>query len=236
MIKSQSATNSAFETARWNWPRISPADSPSSSHDDLTGCFRAFLFFRAAARIGAGERQQPSVLRFDDGYRSFQSVNDTFGHLTAVNFRGIGRLYYDELRSGDAAARFGGEECAAFLLDAELAQGLIAVNAFVPKLKTINSASSDAASRPKNIILQSAWHSSFRIFERPDWTRWNGWFRALSRQARGRNRVCSYSELTPEESGKVFLALKTKLLQILVLNIVKADGKFIRLKTLSFKY
>ena len=30
------------------------------------------------------------------------------------------------MRSGDAAARFGGEEFAAFLLDAELIQGIVA--------------------------------------------------------------------------------------------------------------
>ena len=57
----------------------------------------------------------------------FKNVNDTYGHLTgSKTLEEIGLCINQNLRTGDAAARFGGEEFAAFLLDAELSQALIA--------------------------------------------------------------------------------------------------------------
>ena len=57
----------------------------------------------------------------------FKAVNDTYGHLTgSKTLEEIGHCITKTLRSGDVAARFGGEEFAAFLLNAEPAQGIIA--------------------------------------------------------------------------------------------------------------
>ena len=57
----------------------------------------------------------------------FKNVNDTFGHLTgSKTLEEIGASIINCLRSGDAAARFGGEEFAAFLLDAEIGQAMVA--------------------------------------------------------------------------------------------------------------
>ena len=61
----------------------------------------------------------------------FKSVNDTYGHLTgSKTLEEIAETIAENLRSGDVAARFGGEEFAAFLLDANLAQGKIAAERF----------------------------------------------------------------------------------------------------------
>lgn len=98
------------------------------SHDDLTGLLSSRSFFselrREAARATTEER--PFCVLMMDG-DNFKGVNDTFGHLTgSKTIEEIGASIMSNLRTGDAAARFGGDEFAAFLLDADLAQGLIA--------------------------------------------------------------------------------------------------------------
>jgi diguanylate cyclase len=58
---------------------------------------------------------------------NFKGVNDRYGHLTgSKTLEEIGLSITTNLRSGDAAARFGGDEFAAFLLDADMPQALIA--------------------------------------------------------------------------------------------------------------
>lgn len=98
------------------------------SHDDLTGLLSSRSFFselrREASRAG-DERRPFCVLMMDVDF--FKNVNDTYGHLTgSKTLEEIGTSITEVLRSGDAAARFGGEEFAAFLLDAELTQGIVA--------------------------------------------------------------------------------------------------------------
>src|SRR5438046_3420323 len=57
----------------------------------------------------------------------FKEVNDTYGHLVgSETLEGVGAIIKKSLRAGDVGARFGGEEFAAFLLDADYAQGLVA--------------------------------------------------------------------------------------------------------------
>jgi diguanylate cyclase (GGDEF)-like protein len=57
----------------------------------------------------------------------FKLVNDTYGHLVgSQTLEEVGLLITRALRAGDVAARFGGEEFAAFLLDADCAQALVA--------------------------------------------------------------------------------------------------------------
>jgi diguanylate cyclase (GGDEF)-like protein len=53
----------------------------------------------------------------------FKQVNDNYGHLVGSRtLKEIGSIIKTALRSGDVAARLGGEEFAAFLLDADYAQ------------------------------------------------------------------------------------------------------------------
>src|SRR6185503_14801462 len=57
----------------------------------------------------------------------FKDVNDTYGHLVGSStLEETGQVIKEALRAGDVAARFGGEEFAAFLLDANYAQGIVA--------------------------------------------------------------------------------------------------------------
>src|SRR6266853_5607601 len=97
-------------------------------HDDLTGLLTSKSFFselrREAARAEA-ESMPFCVLMADLDY--FKEVNDTFGHLVGSETLGeVGAIIKKTLRAGDVGARFGGEEFAAFLLDADYAQGMIA--------------------------------------------------------------------------------------------------------------
>lgn len=98
------------------------------AHDELTGLLTSKSFFselrREAARAEA-ESLPFCVLMMDLDH--FKAVNDTYGHLVGSQTLGaIGAVIKNALRAGDVAARFGGEEFAAFLLDADYAQGLVA--------------------------------------------------------------------------------------------------------------
>jgi diguanylate cyclase (GGDEF)-like protein len=98
------------------------------SHDDLTGLLSSRSFFSELRREAgrAAQEDRPFCVLMMDG-DNFKSVNDTFGHLTgSKTIEEIGLSIMKNLRSGDAAARFGGDEFAAFLLDADIGQGLIA--------------------------------------------------------------------------------------------------------------
>src|SRR5205807_9723702 len=97
-------------------------------HDDLTGLLTSKSFFselrREAARAEA-ENIPFCVLMMDIDH--FKEVNDTYGHLAGSDtLEEVGDVIKKALRAGDVGARFGGEEFAAFLLDADYAQGLIA--------------------------------------------------------------------------------------------------------------
>lgn len=98
------------------------------SHDDLTGLLSSRSFFselRREAERAKLDNRPFCVLMMDIDY--FKNVNDTYGHLTgSKTLEEIGDSIIKCLRSGDAAARFGGEEFAAFLLDAEIAQAMVA--------------------------------------------------------------------------------------------------------------
>ncbi len=102
------------------------------SHDDLTGLLSSRSFFselrREAARASL-EKRSFCVLMMD--LDLFKNVNDTYGHLTgSKTLEEIGSCINSILRTGDVASRFGGEEFAAFLLDAEPSQGMIAAERF----------------------------------------------------------------------------------------------------------
>lgn len=102
------------------------------SHDDLTGLLSSRSFFselRRESERAKHESREFCVLMLDIDF--FKSVNDTYGHLTgSKTLEEVGLCITQNLRSGDVAARFGGEEFAAFLLDAEIGQGLVAAERF----------------------------------------------------------------------------------------------------------
>src|SRR5882762_4534087 len=98
------------------------------AHDELTGLLTSKSFFselrREAARAQS-ESRPFCVLMMDLDH--FKEVNDTYGHLVgSKTLAETGHVIKQALRAGDVAARFGGEEFAAFLLDANYAQGLVA--------------------------------------------------------------------------------------------------------------
>ncbi|MGA9994666.1 MAG: GGDEF domain-containing protein [Pyrinomonadaceae bacterium] len=97
-------------------------------HDELTGLLTSKSFFselsREAARAQEGEKPF-CVLMMDLDH--FKEVNDTYGHLVGnETLAEVGSVITRALRAGDVAARFGGEEFAAFLLEATYMQGLVA--------------------------------------------------------------------------------------------------------------
>ena len=98
------------------------------AHDELTGLLTSKSFFSELRRESArsqSEERPFCVLMMDLDH--FKSVNDTHGHLVgSQTLEEVGSLITRALRAGDVASRFGGEEFAAFLLNADCAQGLVA--------------------------------------------------------------------------------------------------------------
>src|SRR6266480_5394248 len=90
------------------------------AHDELTGLLTSKSFFselRREAERAETESQPFCVLMMDLDH--FSEVNDTYGHLVgSKTLEETGHVIKQALRAGDVAARFGGEEFAAFLLDA----------------------------------------------------------------------------------------------------------------------
>lgn len=173
------------------------------SHDDLTGLLSSRSFFselrREAGRASAEER--PFCVLMMDG-DNFKGVNDRFGHLTgSKTLEEIGFSITTNLRSGDAAARFGGDEFAAFLLDADLAQGVVAAERIRQSIEGYEfSMVRQGAARQTHHITVSVGVASFpddssdpiELVEMAD--------SALYRAKReGRNRVAAYRDLTPED-------------------------------------
>ena len=55
----------------------------------------------------------------------FKQVNDTHGHAVGDRLLAeLGRILLEQMRSGDVACRYGGEEFAVVLLDADLEGGI----------------------------------------------------------------------------------------------------------------
>lgn len=172
------------------------------SHDDLTGLLSSRSFFselrREAGRAKAENR--PFCVLMMDG-DNFKGVNDTFGHLTgSKTIEEIGFSIMTNLRSGDAAARFGGDEFAAFLLDAELAQGIVAAERIRQTVENYPFSIVSKGSKDTHRITVSIGVASFpddssdpiELVEMAD--------SALYRAKReGRNRVAAYRDISREE-------------------------------------
>ena len=176
------------------------------SHDDLTGLLSSRSFFselrRESGRAKA-EGRPFCVLMMDVDH--FKMVNDTYGHLTgSKTLEEIGGVIIGIMRSGDAAARFGGEEFAAFLLDAEVPQAFVAAERIrsviesreFTVVRTGKPASTHRVTISIGISAYPADSSDpIELVEMAD--------SALYRAKReGRKRVCAYQELTPEEMGR----------------------------------
>ncbi|HEV7644057.1 MAG TPA: GGDEF domain-containing protein [Pyrinomonadaceae bacterium] len=173
------------------------------THDDLTGLHSSRSFFselrRETAR-SAAEKRPFCVLMLDVDH--FKNVNDTYGHLTGSHtLEELGGCITKNLRTGDVAARFGGEEFAAFLLDAELIQGLVAAERIRQSIEEAQfSVVRQGKKTDTHQVTISIGVSSFptdskdpiELVEMAD--------SALYRAKRaGRNRVCAYRDLTDEE-------------------------------------
>lgn len=173
------------------------------AHDDLTGLLSSRSFFselRREAEKAKANKQPLCVLMMDIDH--FKAVNDTLGHLTgSKTIEEIGGSIIECLRSGDAAARFGGEEFAAFLLDAEIGQGLVAAERIRHEIESRNfSVIRHGEPGITHNVTISIGVASFpddssdpiQLVEMAD--------SALYRAKRhGRNRVCAYRDLTVEE-------------------------------------
>ena len=173
------------------------------SHDDLTGLLSSRSFFselrREAGRATAENR--PFCVLMMDGDQ-FKMVNDRFGHLTgSKTIEEIGFSIMTNLRSGDAAARFGGDEFAAFLLDAELPQALVAAERMRDSIEKYQfSVVRQGKTKETHHITVSIGVASFptdssdpiELVEMAD--------SALYRAKReGRNRVAAYRDISSEE-------------------------------------
>jgi diguanylate cyclase (GGDEF)-like protein len=176
------------------------------THDDLTGLHSSRSFFselrRETAR-SAVEKRSFCVLMLDVDH--FKRVNDTYGHLTGSHtLEEIGGCITKNLRNGDVAARFGGEEFAAFLLEAELPQGLVAAERIRVSIEEEPfSVIRQGKATETHRVTVSIGVASFpddskdpiELVEMAD--------SALYRAKRtGRNRVCAYREPSPEEVAK----------------------------------
>lgn len=174
-------------------------------HDELTGLLTSKSFFsemrREAARAEA-ESMPFCVLMMDLDH--FKLINDTYGHLVgSETLEEVGAVIKGALRAGDVGARFGGEEFAAFLLDADYAQGLIAaerVRSAIEKhnFPAVRRGSADEV-RTHNMTISvgvAAYPEDARdpiqLVELAD--------SALYRAKRsGRNRVCAYRPSSESE-------------------------------------
>ena len=175
-------------------------------HDELTGLLTGKSFFselrREAARAQV-ESRPFCVLMMDLDH--FKNVNDTYGHLVGnQTLEEIGGVIIRSLRAGDVAARFGGEEFAAFLLDAQYAQGVVAAErvrlGVEEHLFAANRrGSSELEDRSLHITISigvAAYpddaQDPIELVELAD--------TALYRAKRGgRNRVCAYNHISAED-------------------------------------
>jgi two-component system, cell cycle response regulator len=175
------------------------------SHDDLTGLLSSRSFFselrREAGRAKADKR--PFCVLMMDG-DNFKNVNDSYGHLTgSKTIEEIGFSIITSLRSGDVAARFGGDEFAAFLLDADLHQGVVAAERIRESVEQYPFSIVRQGSKATHHITMSIGVATFpedssdpiELVEMAD----SALYRA---KHGGRNLVAAYRDLTAEELAK----------------------------------
>lgn len=168
------------------------------AHDELTGLLTSKSFFSELRRESAraeSESRPFCVLMMDLDH--FKEVNDSYGHLVGSRtLEETGRVIKTALRAGDVAARFGGEEFAAFLLEANYAQGIVAAE----RVRSAIEQHAFSASRVSSEERDSTLHItiSIGVAAYPDDSRDPIELveladSALYRAKRsGRNRICAY--------------------------------------------
>jgi two-component system cell cycle response regulator len=173
------------------------------AHDDLTGLLSSRSFFSELRREAARAKQNDlpfCVLMMDIDH--FKNVNDTYGHLTgSKTIEEIGLCITSTLRNGDVASRFGGEEFAAFLLDAEINQALVAAERIRQTIEN-QAFSVIKQGKPSGIhhITMSIGISAYPVDSEDPIELVEMADSALYRAKRlGRNMVCAYRDLTEEE-------------------------------------
>lgn len=177
------------------------------SHDDLTGLLSSRSFFselRRETERAKHENRVFCVLMMDIDF--FKAVNDTYGHLTgSKTLEEIGLCITRNLRNGDAAARFGGEEFAAFLLDAELAHGLIAAERFRIEIeKYAFSVIRQGKPSENHSVTISIGVAAFPVDSSDPIELVEMADSALYHAKReGRNRVCAYQDLVSKHADKI---------------------------------
>lgn len=175
------------------------------SHDDLTGLLSSRSFFSELRREAGRARDQnrPFCVLMMDG-DNFKGVNDNYGHLTgSKTIEEIAISIMSNLRSGDAAARFGGDEFAAFLLDAELPQALIAAERIRESIESYPFSIVRQGSKDTHHITMSIGVASFpddssdpiELVEMAD----SALYRA---KHEGRNRVAAYRDISADELAR----------------------------------
>jgi len=178
-------------------------------HDELTGLLTSKSFFSELRREAARaefEARPFCVLMMDLDH--FKAVNDTYGHMVgSLTLECIGDVIRHALRAGDVAARFGGEEFAAFLLDADCAQALVAAERV---RAAIEQYAFPAATTRRDANVEVPTHHitiSIGIAEFPNDARDPIELVELADSAlykakrSGRNRVCAYQSSTLEKNS-----------------------------------
>ena len=175
------------------------------AHDELTGLLTSKSFFSELRREAARaefESRPFCVLMMDLDH--FKEVNDTYGHLAgSQTLEETGMVITRALRAGDVAARFGGEEFAAFLLDADIAQGIVAAERVRMAVEehafpATRHGSNDTEQKTHHITISigvAAFPDDGRdpieLMEMAD----SALYRA---KALGRNRVCTYRQVSTD--------------------------------------
>jgi diguanylate cyclase (GGDEF)-like protein len=91
-----------------------------ATHDGLTGLFNYRVFFDSLEReVLRGQRTGGSFALLLIDLNDLKTINDRFGHLAGNRaLKRIARVLKESCRASDLAARFGGDEFALLLIDA----------------------------------------------------------------------------------------------------------------------
>jgi diguanylate cyclase (GGDEF)-like protein/PAS domain S-box-containing protein len=94
-----------------------------ATHDGLTGLVNSREFFESLDReVCRGERNQRSFALLLLDLNDLKGINDRYGHLAGNRaLKRLARILKEHCRASDIAARFGGDEFAVLLLDADAA-------------------------------------------------------------------------------------------------------------------